>query len=826
MTKAGHSRTSSASESDTQHQKVLQVARRLAATIGNDFFQATAKHLAKAVSADCLLIGEFAGGQVERVVTIGGWMDGQEIHLDLMLAGSAAMDLALGRPVQCRADAQSRFPDDKFLAEAGAHAVLGVPLLDPQGRAIGMILALYRHPLVRLGVARQLLHIFSSRAAAELNRKKQEDDLRESEQRYKAFISRSADAMWRIEFERPIDTTLPPAEQLEEIYRYGYLAECNDAMAVLVGLEKAEQVTGARVDDIIPRSDKTSQEANLNSIRCGYDFTTIELARTDRLGRLRHLLRSQWGIVEDGMLARVWGTTRDITDLKLSAQELGASKGRMSRLLETMKLVVVIEDPDGAINYCNRYFYERTGWTTSDVKGKMWPDLLTPPEERAALRTSFEGARARPENPLHFQSTLLGPGGQRWHFDWDRTILRDASGNAAAWANIGRDVTDNKALEAQLRQAQKLATIGKLAGGVAHDFNNILTVILGYSARLLEKRDCLDTAMCAALDEIQSASCKGADLTHRLLAFGRRQVLHPEIHSPNVLICESVQMLRTLIGDDVHLVTKLDSSAGLVRIDAGSFHQVLMNLAVNARDAMPNGGDLTIATSNQRIETGDTNLVGPGEYVQVSVTDSGTGMSEEVRDHLFEPFFTTKEQGKGTGLGLSTVYGIVQQSGGAVQVQTELGRGTTFRLSFPRVNGEAKAVPEQDPPLTPQRGTETILLVEDREEVRSLASRILRDLGYTVVETDSPSRALEIGLDRGLTIHLLLTDVVMPAISGLDLAGRIRIYHSGVKILFMSGYSDPEGVSEKLNQPGCAYLQKPFTPQSLAAAVRSLLDHP
>jgi len=825
MVKGGHIRSTTGTQANAQTQKVLQVARKLAATIGADFFEATAKHLAKAIEADCVLIGEFAGGQMERVRTLACWMDGQTAARDFELAGSASAPLLFGKSIQCRSDAQGRFPDDILLAQVKAQAVLGVPLLDPPGRPIGLMLALYRRAVTRVGGPRQLLEIFSARAAAELSRKKQEDELRESEQRYRAFICRSTDAMWRMEFEHPIDTSLSAKEQLDEIYRLGYVAECNHALAQLLGFENCEQLLGSRLEDLLPRSE-VHEEAHLKAIQNGYDFTTVEVTRVDRFGRPRHLLRTHWGIVEDGMLARIWGTTRDITDLKLSEQELGASERRMSRLLETMKLVVVIEDPDGAISYCNRYFCSQTGWTAAAVKGKTWMEMLAPAEDRERLEAIFAEARNKPEAPVHFESTLLGPDGQHWHFDWDRTVLRDAGGRVAAWATIGRDVTAHKALEEQLRQAQKLATIGKLAGGVAHDFNNLLTVILGYSAHLLESPERLNPVAHTALDEIQKAASKGAELTHRLLAFGRRQILRPEILSLNLLISDSAQMLRALIGEDVHLTTVLDPSIGLIRIDSASFHQVLMNLAVNARDAMPEGGTLLISTSNVVIEATDRDkLIAPGEYVQVTVSDSGTGMSDEVRNHLFEPFFTTKAQGKGTGLGLSMVYGIVQQSGGTIAVQSAPGQGTTFRLSFPRVMGEAKCDGKTDRKVETRRGAETILLVEDREDVRELTAHTLREYGYTVLDAESPARALELGLDRGRTIHLLLTDVVLPQINGFDLASRIRTCHGGIKVLFMSGYADPARVAERITEPGCAYLQKPFDPHMLAVAVRELLDH-
>jgi PAS domain S-box-containing protein len=814
--------TADAKESESRTRRVSQIARKVAATIGTEYCQTITRHLTRLLAADCVLVGEFSGGQMEGVRTLGAYMDGQDVRFEYELAGSASAGLVFGKPCQCRSDAQSRFPSDKLLPTVRAQAFLGLPLLDSQGRAIGLIMVLYRHPVVSFSVAREMLQFFSARAAAELNRKREEDELHERDQRYRAFIARNLDAMWRVEFEQPIDTTLALEEQVARMYRHGYVAECNDAMAVMLGLKKAEQVIGFRLEDIAPQSDPAMYEAASEAIRHGYEFTTIELKRPDYLGRMRHLLRSQWGIVEDGKLERIWGTTRDITDLKFSEQALSASERRISDLLETVKLAVLIENTEGAITHCNRHFLKTTGWRAADVMGRSWVDLMAPPDERHRLRSVFDRARTRPDAPVHFESTLLGPEAQRWEFDWDRTSLRDSEGGIVGWANVGRDVTRHKALEVQLRQAQKLATIGKLAGGLAHDFNHLLTVILGYSARLLEDWDRLDPSTYTALDEIRKAATKGAELTNRLLAFGRRQVLRPEVLNLNALIADSEQMLQKLAGEQIHLKAHLDPAAGPVRIDAGSFHQVLMNLVVNARDAMPGGGTLTIATSNRTITEAGPAVAEPGEYVLLTVSDTGTGMTPEVRDHIFEPFFTTKEQGRGTGLGLPTVYGIVQQSGGSIAVDTAPQQGTTFKVFLPMVAPEPRPQPPDNAPM--QRGTETILLVEDREDVRELTARTLRDLGYTVLEAEDSATALKFLRGRARAIDLLLTDVAMPGINGFELADLIRTYQSGIKVLFVSGYADPEHFAARLSDPGCAYLSKPYRPQALANLIRHLLD--
>jgi two-component system, cell cycle sensor histidine kinase and response regulator CckA len=811
-------------EDSSADRSVLQVARRVAATIGADFFCAIAKHLAKSLKADCVLIGEFVGGQVERVRTLGSWMDAEAPTFEYPLAGSASAQIAQGKHTLCRADAQTRFPNDSLLMQVRAHAFIGVPLTTARGEPIGLMAALYRRPVTSLGSAKTLLDIFAARAGAELSRKHEDDALRESEQRHRAFIALNPDAMWRVEFEQPIDINLPEQEQLDRIYRFGYLAECNDSLARMVGVEKAQQLIGSRIGDIAPQSDPRIREANLMAIRSGYKFTVVETHAVDRFGNKKHLLRSQWGIVEEGVLERLWGTTRDITDLKRSELELDASERRMVDLLESVKLAVLMVDLTGAIQFCNNYLCRLTGWDSEQVIGKPWLDLMIPPEDRDRLRTLFESADSQ-EGPIHFESTVVSPEGRQWLFEWDRTVLRDADGTITVCANLGRDVTEHRKLEEHFRQSQKLASLGRVAGGVAHDFNNLLTVILGYSSSLIEHCEPGGSSY-VGLNEIRKAAAKGAELTHRLLAFGRRQVLRPEVLNLNALITDTEQMLGRLIGEDIRLTSQLDPSLGPVLIDPGSFHQVLMNLSVNARDAMPRGGDLLITASNVEIEThGPFSMaVPPGEYVQVAFTDTGIGMSEDIRSQIFEPFFTTKEHGHGTGLGLSTVYGIVEQSGGRIVVETAVGKGSTFRLFFPRLKDQPEPSVESPGAAPLPRGSECILLVEDRDDVRQITAEMLTNLGYSVITAQGSESALELIRERSRTIHLLLTDVVMPGIGGLELARLAQAYQPELKVLFMSGSVTAPGTADKLAQSGFAYLQKPFTRADLAGYLRRLLN--
>jgi PAS domain S-box-containing protein len=803
--------------------RILQIATDVSATIGADFFRSMVKHLAQALGADTVYIGEFVGGPDERVRTLAAYVDGNlDGAFDYLLAGSASAGVALGNPCLCRSNAQTRFPSDPILQEVRAHSCVGIPLVDAQRQPIGLLMAMYRHPLASLGVPKSMLEIFAPRASAELDRKHTEERILESEQRYKAFIAQNADGMWRLEFEQPVRTDLPVQEQIDRIDRYGYVAECNDAAARQCGLEKAEQLIGWRVGEILPHQNASMRDAAVALIRSGYRFSTVEVMPLDREGNPRYVMRTAWGVVENGVLQRIWGTTRDITELKRSERALDASEQRMADLLEAVNVAVAVLDLQGSVVFCNQYLLKLTGWHTEDIVGKNWFDLMIPAEERARLRSGFASAKLTPQNPYRFESTLLGQDGRRFWIAWDSAILRDSEGKPAASANVGRDITEHKALEAQFRQAQKLESIGKLAGGVAHDFNNLLTVIGGYAAVLLEKRDPADPAY-IGLAEIRKAAEKGAGLTNQLLAFSRRQVLRPQVLNLNALIAEDERMLRRLIGADIELVTNLDGALGLVRADAGNIHQVLLNLSVNARDAMPKGGKLIIATSNVDMDGISVPGTPPGEYVQLTVTDTGSGMTEEVRSHLFEPFFTTKEQGKGTGLGLSTVYGIVRQSGGHISVESAPGKGASFRILLPRIQAAAPGV-EQASEAVLKGGTETILLVEDCAEVRSLAAKILRDLGYTVMEAESPSQALELTQTAGGKIRLILTDLVLPGMGGSELADLIKAVQKNIRVVFMSGYSDMPYIQEKISQPGFAYLQKPFTTEALTKTVREILD--
>jgi nitrogen-specific signal transduction histidine kinase/CheY-like chemotaxis protein len=392
---------------------------------------------------------------------------------------------------------------------------------------------------------------------------------------------------------------------------------------------------------------------------------------------------------------------------------------------------------------------------------------------------------------------------------------------------VGRDVSERKRLEEQLIQAQRMEAVGRLSGGIAHDFNNLLTAMIGYCDLALEDIGASDPLK-GTIEEIRKAGTRAADLTKQLLAFSRKQILRPRIIDLNAVIAALTGMLERLIGEDIRLVTRLDQSLGRINADPGQMEQVIMNLCLNSRDAMPNGGEVILSTTNLDVGadfTMDGAVLPEGAYASLTVSDTGVGMDEETQAHVFEPFYTTKHPGKGTGLGLSTVYGIVKQSGGHIRFTSAPGRGTSFEVIFPRTverRQDAQAV-DVEKRLT---GAETVLLVEDEPIIRRMMQETLEKSGYTVVTAASAEEALYVTGTHGGRIHLVILDLVLPGMSGMGLGERLKEIMAGTRIMYISGYAG-EAVAHQGKLPAdAAFLQKPFPPTALLSKVREVLDNP
>jgi two-component system cell cycle sensor histidine kinase/response regulator CckA len=522
--------------------------------------------------------------------------------------------------------------------------------------------------------------------------------------------------------------------------------------------------------------------------------------------------------IEGRPVGRVW-SFRDVTGRKQKEAELN----RLMTAIEQTPESVVITDTEGRILYVNPAFEQVTGYTRAEAIGQNPRVLKSDKQDSAFYRelwakiSAGEVWRGRFINKkkngiLYPEDAVIAP-------------VRNEKNAVTHYIAIKRDVTHELELEDQNRQTQKIDSIGRLAGGVAHDFNNILTTILG-NAELALMQLPTDAPLRSNLESIQEGAERGANLTRQLLAFARRQVIEPRLVKLNELIVNLNKMLQRLIGEDIKLMTQGAPDLAPIKADPGQIEQVLLNLAVNARDAMPDGGTLTIYTANVTLDKdyATRHLITPGDYVMVRVTDTGVGMTDEVKRHIFEPFFTTKIQGKGTGLGLATCFGIIQQSNGHIHCDSQAGKGTEFRIYLPPVREEEDVAARPEVPAQLPQGTETVLLAEDEPSLRQLMGRVLRMQGYTILEAADGNEALAMAQANGPKIQLLVTDVIMPGLSGKMLAEWLTQVNPRVKILFISGYINNAAVRGAMTKPGTLFLQKPFNPQDLAKKVRQALD--
>jgi PAS domain S-box-containing protein len=507
-----------------------------------------------------------------------------------------------------------------------------------------------------------------------------------------------------------------------------------------------------------------------------------------------------------------------------SEKALAESEARFRSMADSAPVFIWVAGTDALCHYFNKPWLEFRGRTLQQESGNGWAEGIHPEDFKRTLDTYLTAFNGR--KPFRMEYRLRRhDGAYRWLLDTG-TPRFAPDGTFSGFIGSCLDVTDLKETEEQLRQSQKMEAVGRLAGGIAHDFNNLLTAINGYAELCLSKAQG-DETLSEFLKEIKRSGERAAALTSQLLAYSRKQILSPRILNLNSTVAEMDRMLKRLIGEDIELVTMLEPELGWVLADPGQIQQIILNLALNARDAMPQGGRLTLETANVTLDSNyiSTRLEAkPGPHIMLAVSDTGIGMTEEIKAKIFEPFFTTKEVGKGTGLGLSSVYGIIQQSGGSILVYSEPGQGTTFKIYLPIVEasdeGQPQAEAVDDRTLA---GKETILIVEDEETVRTFIRRALTYFGYSILEAKDGKEALQ-AIESGKSIDLVLTDVVMPGMNGRQLATQLSARLPGAPILFMSGYTDNAIVHHGVLDADATFIQKPFSQSDLLKKIRGILD--
>ncbi|MBA2645706.1 MAG: DUF4118 domain-containing protein [Pyrinomonadaceae bacterium] len=626
-------------------------------------------------------------------------------------------------------------------------------------------------------------------------------------------------------------------DMIGKINRAGFFERVNPAFVRLLGRTE-EEMMAKPLDEFVHADDRSKYTAEISKLRYGVPVSHFDIRLLGPDGSDKWL---SWSVarVEGG--DSLYVVAQDLTVQKKAEEDLRTERERAEAalrhserhyrsLIEHSYDVITVLDADGLILYQSPSIRQWRGYEPSDIIGRQVRDFVHA-DDLPAIEEGLTFKLSQPGVPIKFECRMRHQDGSWRHVEGTSINLLTDPAIGGIIINT-RDTTERKQMEAalreseeRLRQAQRMEAAGQLAGGIAHDFNNILTVINGYSELLLH-RPVIDERAREKISQIHKAGMRAAALTRQLLAFSRKQILQPKLLDVNALVSDLHTLLQRLIGEHITVALTLDASAGFIKADPGQIEQVIINLAINARDAMPEGGTLTIATSNVVVDEAfvDDDAVPPGEYVTLVVSDTGVGMTAEVKGLAFEPFFTTKEHGKGTGLGLSTVYGIVTQSDGNIRVESEPDVGTTIKIYLPRVYEPYVPTASTPPPHAAPRGAETILLVEDEQEVRVMAREILEVSGYRVIVAGHGEEALEVSERHKGTIHLLVTDIVMPRMGGRQLAERLLAARPGLKVLYISGYTDDMIVRRDVQDADIAYLPKPFTPGDLKTKVRDVMD--
>jgi PAS domain S-box-containing protein len=766
-----------------------------------NFFVALAQFLGKSLDLDYVVIDRLAE-DLEIAETLALYAKGAVVpNMRYALKGTPCENV-MGREMCIYPQGvQQQFPEDALLIEMGVDSYIGIPLWDSFGRPIGLIALMDSQPIPDVKSATQLLQLVATRAAAELERERSDRILRARELEFRTLAENSPDNIAR------------------------YDADCR---TVYVN-PALERVLGRSVSEMLgetPREAPRIEEAGEYQDKVAGVLTTgkaseMDLVLPDRGKGVRyHNIRFVAERGDDGKITGVLAIGRDITERKLSEEELR----KLSQAIEQSPVSIIITDTAGQIEFVNSKFCEISGYSREEALGqnsrifksgetsaaeyqKLWQTIST----GGVWSGEFHNLKKNGE--LFWEHATIAP-------------VRDAQQQITHYVAVKEDITERKSLEEQLHQAQKLESVGQLAGGVAHDFNNMLAVILGRTEMALQQVP-PGQPLANSLQEILKAAERSADLTRQLLAFARKQVITPQVIDLNEIMEGMLKMLRRLIGEGIDLAWLPYSTLMAVNMDPTQFDQILVNLCVNARDAIDGEGKITIETHPAVFDKhycADHAEAIPGEYILLAVSDNGPGMDKSILERIFEPFFTTKGIGRGTGLGLATVYGIVRQNNGFINVYSEPGQGTTFKIYLPRHTAGSVPEPGEDQVTPIARGNEILLLVEDETSILNMTGQMLESCGYQVLLAETPGAALQIARNFTNEIQLLISDVVMPGMNGPELQKQLMTCYPRIRSLFMSGYPTNVIVRHGVLMEGVHFLQKPFALNALAAKVREVLD--
>jgi PAS domain S-box-containing protein len=773
--------------------------------------------------------GEAPAGKPLRVLFIEDWQEDVELSVHCLRQAGLEVRCDVAQNAEEFAACLDRSAYDVVLADYSLPAwsgIEGLAILQERGLDTPLILVTgavgeeTAVDCIKRGAADYILKDRLARLPVAVCRALEEKQRRAEQARTHHALRESEERFRHLFEEAPV--------AYHEIDREGIMVRVNRVECELLGYPP-EEILGRPVwAFVVPEQRELVRETVLRKMLVPYLPVVFEREWMRRDGtRLTVEMHESLILDAQGEVTAIRAALLDITERRRAEEALRESEEFLSSVFASIQDGLSVLDTEFNIVRVNPAMERWFAHAMPLLGKKCWEAYYgrTTPCELCPARRTLETGAAAHEVKQRLQAGSQAVGWQEVH---SFPLLDPATGRSSGVIEYVRDITEHRRLEEQFRQAQKIEAVGRLAGGIAHDFNNLLMVIRGYSDLLLEELKPADSRR-RALEEIRKAGERAATLTRQLLAFSRKQVLQPQILDLNAVVSNINTMLRRLIGEDIELTMLPGAALDRVQADPGQIEQVIMNLAVNARDAMPHGGKLTIETANVNLDEDYARRDGnaaPGPYVRLSVSDTGCGMDAETRARIFEPFFTTKERDKGTGLGLATVYGIVKQSGGYIWVYSEVGRGTVFKIYLPRAPGSAEVRQQEEVQQTLPGGVETVLVAEDDPAVRALVCGALASRGYTVQEARDGREALAAARGYKGPIHLLLTDVVLPHMSGRRLAERLRAERPESRLLYMSGYTDDAIVSHGVSAGNVPFLQKPFSASALNRKVREVLDRP